>query len=218
MSVSKNHNSIIFLTTLSVYLGLVLVGAAPPVLAQAALTQKIEIQNEAEIKDDLDKKPDDEPCLVLKYNADNLLKNFQLDNSSLEIALSLTEISIGNFLKPETISFSFTRVRSNNDKTIALKGFLTDFNETRFNFGFNDSEINSSFITSYNLNEKAQELSIAYNSSLDYWRCESQEKINEIPTQIYQNTIVSSENNQVFIITNLPRAALDEILANQTAN
>ena len=61
MSNSKNYNSIVFLTTLSVYLGLVLVGATPSVLAQqAALAQKFEIQNEIEIEDDLDKKPDDE--------------------------------------------------------------------------------------------------------------------------------------------------------------
>jgi hypothetical protein len=58
MSNSKNYNSIVFLTTLSVYLGLVLVGATPPVLAQAALTQRFEIQHEIETEDDLDKKPD----------------------------------------------------------------------------------------------------------------------------------------------------------------
>ena len=61
MSDSKKYNSIVFLTTLSVYLGLVLVGATPSVLAQqAALAQRFEIQNEIEIEDDLDKKPDDE--------------------------------------------------------------------------------------------------------------------------------------------------------------
>ena len=59
MNKKNNYNSLIFLTTLSVYLGLVLVGT-PPILAQAALTQKIEVKNEAEIKDDLDKKPDED--------------------------------------------------------------------------------------------------------------------------------------------------------------
>ncbi len=59
MTSRKNHNSIIFLTTLSVYLGLVLVGA-PSVLAQAALTRNFDVQTEIEVKDDLDNKPDDE--------------------------------------------------------------------------------------------------------------------------------------------------------------
>ena len=60
MTSGKNYNSIVFLTTLSVYLGLVLVGGTPPVLAHAAMTRHFDIQNEIEVKDDLDKKPDDE--------------------------------------------------------------------------------------------------------------------------------------------------------------
>lgn len=61
MKERNKNNSIIFLTTLSVYLGLVMVsGAMSPVLAQAALTRNFDIQDEIEIKDDLDKKPSDE--------------------------------------------------------------------------------------------------------------------------------------------------------------
>jgi len=46
---AKNHNTVYFLTTLSVYLGLVLVGASPQVLAQAetaknSQTQRFEIR------------------------------------------------------------------------------------------------------------------------------------------------------------------------------
>jgi hypothetical protein len=39
MSNKKNHNTVYFLTTLSVYLGLLVVGASPQVLAQAKLSQ-----------------------------------------------------------------------------------------------------------------------------------------------------------------------------------
>ena len=39
MSDKRNHNTIYFLTTLSVYLGLVFVGASPQVLAQAQASQ-----------------------------------------------------------------------------------------------------------------------------------------------------------------------------------
>ncbi len=45
MSNKKNHNPIYFLTTLSVYLGLVLVGASPQVLAQANLTEHSQSQS-----------------------------------------------------------------------------------------------------------------------------------------------------------------------------
>ena len=59
MAKSKNHNSIIFLTTLGVYLGLVLAGgASPQVFAYTALTRNFDIQDEIEVKDDLDKKPE----------------------------------------------------------------------------------------------------------------------------------------------------------------
>ena len=64
MSKAKNHNSILFLTTLGLYLGLVMVGASPQVLAQAATARNFDIKDEVEFKDDLDKKPDtDEPDL-----------------------------------------------------------------------------------------------------------------------------------------------------------
>ena len=59
MTKRKAHNSILFLTTLSVYLGLVLVGGSPSVLAHAALTQRLEFVSEFETEDDLDKKPED---------------------------------------------------------------------------------------------------------------------------------------------------------------
>lgn len=59
MTTRKNQNSILVLATLGVYLGLVLVGATPQVLAQAAMTRQFDVKDEIEVKDDLDKKPDD---------------------------------------------------------------------------------------------------------------------------------------------------------------
>ena len=58
MSSRKSQNSILFLATLGVYLGLVLAGATPQVLAQAAMTRQFDVKDEIEFKDDLDNKPD----------------------------------------------------------------------------------------------------------------------------------------------------------------
>lgn len=60
MSTRKSQNSILFLTTLGVYLGLVIAGgASPQVFAHpAATTRNFDITDEIEFKDDLDKKPD----------------------------------------------------------------------------------------------------------------------------------------------------------------
>ncbi len=218
MSNSKNYNSIVFLTTLSVYLGLVLVsGATPSIFAQAALTQRFEIQNEIETDDDLDKNSDDEPCSYLKQDAESLLRTFSLDNSSLEIALGLIDTSISNFLKLETNSYSLRRKRINTEKSDALRKFLSDFEVTNFHFEFDNSEINSILKTSSNSVDRAQKLASAYNTNFNYWQCESQEKFKEIPTKLYQNTKISSENNQVFIVTRLPRASIDELLAETNA-
>ena len=61
---NRKNNSILFLTTLGVYLGLMLVGgAAPQVFAHGALTRNFELQDEIEISDDLENKPDAEPTL-----------------------------------------------------------------------------------------------------------------------------------------------------------
>ena len=61
----KTNNSILFLTTLGVYLGLVLVGgAAPQVFAHSALTRNFELQDEIEVSDDLEKKPDNEAAAL----------------------------------------------------------------------------------------------------------------------------------------------------------
>lgn len=54
----RNQNSILVLATLGVYFGLVLAGATPLVLAQAAMSKQFDVRDEIEIKDDLDTKPD----------------------------------------------------------------------------------------------------------------------------------------------------------------
>nr|MCU0240754.1 hypothetical protein [Pyrinomonadaceae bacterium] len=76
MSKTKSYNQIIFITTLSVYLGLVLVGASPQVLAQAAITNKFELKDQIEQKDDLDKKPDDEINEFLEIDLDKAISQF----------------------------------------------------------------------------------------------------------------------------------------------
>lgn len=85
MSKSKNYNSITFLTTLSLYLGLVLVGTAPHVLAQAATTRPFNVKDEIEVKDDLDKKPDgDEIKAFLERDYETALSAFVEDLKKLK--------------------------------------------------------------------------------------------------------------------------------------
>jgi hypothetical protein len=57
LNTRRNQNSILVLATLGVYLGLVLVGATPQVLAQAAMTRQFNVKDEIQFAEDLDKKP-----------------------------------------------------------------------------------------------------------------------------------------------------------------
>ena len=54
---SRNQNSILAVATLGVYLGLILAGAAPSVLAQAATAKQFNVKDEAEYTENLDRKP-----------------------------------------------------------------------------------------------------------------------------------------------------------------
>lgn len=59
MTKQPSQNSIIFLAALGVYLGLLVAGASPGVIAQqAALTRSFDISEEIEATDDLDKDPE----------------------------------------------------------------------------------------------------------------------------------------------------------------
>ena len=96
MSHRKNHNPIVFLTTLGVYLGLVLVGgAAPQVLAHSATTRNyFEITDEIEVKDDLDRNPGDEASTLVEsvgvYLQDVELFLYSLRRLSAERKFDLT--------------------------------------------------------------------------------------------------------------------------------
>ena len=68
MEKRKGQNSILFVATLGVYLGLVLVGA-PHVLAQAATTRPFDVKDEIELKDEFDGSPDIEELKSLITNA-----------------------------------------------------------------------------------------------------------------------------------------------------
>jgi len=54
---SRNQNSILAVATLGVYLGLILAGATPSVLAQAATAKQFNVKDEAERSENLDRNP-----------------------------------------------------------------------------------------------------------------------------------------------------------------
>ncbi len=210
MNNRKNHNSIVFLTTLSVYLGLVLAGGAmPTVLAQAATTRGFDIKNEIVVEDDLDKKPDDENCLESAGRSDEADSQFIEQYAKTILALvRLSEIdglttnaSFGFEENDALLNQLFPTLR----KDLAINGFTYSLNKSGFSGGF---DLKSRF------DNDISPFGHSYVSSLNSLRFESQNKPANI---ILKNTEITFENNQVFIVTRLPRGSIDALLAEKDA-
>lgn len=251
MTKGKNYNSIVFLTTLSVYLGLVLAGGAgaPQVLAQAALTRNFDVQIEAEIKDDLDNKPDaDEEIKNLadslgryfdrvEYLAQDLRKlhsieKFDLSSERFQVAKNLfkfcdtdgkplgvgqveEDISpIGNWWVVAATKDAIYRfedwnkfsdclpsgkVEQSNAKTSVIK---ISYDKT--------GGLKVELVIDKGSKQFAGHLAANFNRAFKIYKVREDEPIVK---EISKNTSFKSENNQVFIVTRLPRGSIDTLPA-----
>ncbi|MBA2619819.1 MAG: hypothetical protein H0U87_01315 [Acidobacteria bacterium] len=235
MSKKTNYNSIVFLTTLSVYLGLVLVGAPAPVLAQAALTGRFEVKNKIEKKDDLDKKPDDEK-IESSSKADfpalfaQLLNEIKEAAETGKISLPLQTCFYADWSFEQQSEFyselGFTSdVSSRNLSVFFQRSFYQTFR--RKALGLADSDGKSKYVK-IRIDANSADLSLKVSfgklNAAEFAEFLNQEFSssavsvkNELTKQIYENTTASSENNQVFVVTRLPRGSLDALLTQTSA-
>ena len=244
MNNRKNYNSIVFLTTLSVYLGLVLVGGAiPTVLAQAALTRDFDIKNEIVFEDDLDKKPDDDLFVSSIVNLVNELNKFseqgifdwnkkfkyQLDGLSFcesdnspsfrepspaESILILPESKDSQaYKKIDEIFVSIARNLFNQATNLGLGDFHSHkFDLITLSFESKTLEIEAEFESGNGKNARV------FADELTNYLAEITSNSKAIKEKIVaENTKITFENDQVFIITNLPRASIDALLAEKDA-
>lgn len=249
MSERKNYNSIVFLTTLSVYLGLVLVGGATPsVLAQAATTRDFNIKNEIVVEDDLDKKPDDsekidfEEYLDSYYNkvrsfVENLQKLHQIEKFDLSYhSFEINELG----LVPCNVDGDPVRT-SALSKRIDNRWLEPAITEARYSFeGWNflsdcleDDKLKSGVSKGSNLKliydkselkieisgfksspQRAEQLNEGFNQASEIYEIDEEKSIVK---KIHETTSFKSENNQIFIVTRLPRASIDSLLADKDA-
>jgi hypothetical protein len=207
MSDSKKHNSIIFLTTLSVYLGLVLVGgASSPVLAQAALTRNFDIQEEIEYKDDLDKKPDDEKSDKAFEKKQSLEHYFDILSQFVEKA------SLSDYRVSINVNCDFCRQNFGNEFSLKKKYFALE--NLEYDYG-KDRVISKLNLQPETFDADSNELVSHLNEKLLSLRSVSKSAFKKL---ILDNTSVITENNQVFVVTRLPRASIDSLLAKPDAN
>lgn len=246
----KIHNKTLFVAALSVYLGLLIVGAPPQVWAQAAHPQSV-VRQESEdengsknLESELNKLQ-----ALLKLEYAETLSDFLAELVKLTKAGSLDVNSFSN-LYIQKIKAVRCKVdgdpaaqeiiektdfdgrvmpsiqnllRTSQDKLF----FLTDCLPNKRLKNVNTEEIKLKLNT--NLQELNFEVTLNKKTTLDTQLFSEQlTKVfadktalenDAVLTQIYLSTNVSFENNQVFIVTRLPRAALDSLLkADEKAN
>lgn len=244
MNNRRSQNSILFLTTLGVYLGLVLVGATPQVLAQAATAKQFSVKDEVGRKDDLEKKPEngaDEirpyfegylsdvsdflSDLKKLYSIDKFTPGFDQWKTEKTVYLPCPEtgtlvsegpkLDIDHWLKPAIIDAQF-RIEGWTSLGTCLPG-------GRFQQAGRSEARAAGLSLSYDKHELKYEISITRSNAndaialLEQFRTAIQ-RLDSAETDLRlkalrNNTVFSASDNQVFIITRLPRAGLDSLLA-----
>ncbi len=243
MNNRKSHNSILFLTTLGVYLGLVLVGATP-VLGHAATTRNFEIQDEIEVKDDFDNKPG--PSDDLEKDA-KAVDNLKIAEAITAFITDLKQLqSIGKVDPGEDLVFSHklwleefgSTYTSSKNSDISNPWLETAIGELISKAGHWDTTSISDWLSvgCEGHNCRKSSIDVASNSN-DFSLRFGFEKSSHVAAKvaakrftevleakkralrgvsqilIYETIHCIAENNQVFIVTRLPRAGLDSLLA-----
>lgn len=243
MANRKNHNSVIFLATLGVYFGLVLVGGATPqVYSQAATTQNFEIKDEFKAKDGLDKNPDNDRSPVTAsvqiYLQDvehflarlGQLKSqgkFDPNADSFDIAqntllpcrdsnqagryspIRFETTSKSSLSALKSLSSGMTYGYSLGD-CVANTEFEVDAAESRFIVRLDGRAFSTSLGVRKQSPQRAYGLLREMDCTLKVY---SREGNSRILQSIVGGTTFRSEKDQVFIVTRLPRAGLDSLLA-----
>lgn len=229
----KNYNSVIFLTTLSVYLGLALVGAPAPILAQAALTSRLEVKNKVQRKDDLDKDPTENDLfasslvslvgqlnrLSEKGSFDwNVKDEFEIESFAFCESDNLPSFmgsgSINRQVDYELEKASIEIARRLFEKITELKIGNKYDRIIDYKFSFDNKSLDIQTKIKFESEKDSQFFAKALTSYLN--QITSISKLTNEKT-VAENTEVNSANNQVFIVTRLPRGSLDALLAQRSA-
>lgn len=195
----RSQNPVLVLTTLGVYLGLLIVGgAAPQVLAHSATTRNFEISDEIEVKDDLDKKPDEATAVD-----DGTAETFSA------VADAFAEYVLGSY--GDTLRFTEETEHPNGDRLSHLS-YFTSLSPTVSDYTGSVSWVGEKL---------DREIEIKYTPapsdlSGHQFAFPIAPKRSKKPLRpISQSSAVRVEpkNQHLVIVTRLPRAGLDALLA-----
>lgn len=242
MSVHKTQNPILVIATLGVYFGLILAGAAPQVLANAAMTRTFDVKDEIELQDDIDTKPDDERSPVtasvqvyiedVEYFLANLagLKakgKFDPKVDTFDVAQNtmlpcvdgnragrytpINFVSSSEPSRPALEYFSRGMVYGYSlGDCIANNEFDVTAADSRFNFSLDKNAFSVNVSVRKDSPARALDLVRELESTLKLYSKRASNS--DLRQAVVRNTSFKAQNDQVFIVTRLPRAGLASLL------
>lgn len=225
------------------YLGLLLAGATPGVLAQqAALTKQFNVNDEIERKDDLDKKPDDERSPVTASvqiyleDVEYFIASLSRLRSKGKFDLAKDEFSVAKSTALPCVAankagrYTPAKFDVTND---ALRPSLELFSRgMEYGYSLGDCLANNEFSGieavdsqfSYSLDSKAFDVNVAVKKQSPQTALELIKELegtlrlydtpasSKLRKAIIANTRFTSDNDQVSVVTRLPRGSLDTLL------
>lgn len=239
MNASKSHNSILILTTLGVYLGLVLVGATPQVLAQAAMTRQFNVKDEAGRKDELEKKPDgnesplNQSVYVYLEDLDSYLAEVRKIDEQLhsvyqrnpEFVIPAPCHQIGDSNRPFNVEVTGRTVLpilldryyidKNWDWDVGCKP-LKNSNSENLHFAAIQVSRTQKGVFTYHIAIKlasSGEASALFENLKRVFKLVDATDLSNRQKVLWKNTKLTTTDDQVLITTRLPRGSLDELLA-----
>lgn len=242
MTTRKNQNSILVLATLGVYLGLVLVGATPQILANAALAKQFDIKDEIEFCDDLDNKPDDERTPVTT-SIQNYLEDveflfaslgrlqgrgrFDAAKDSFDVAQStlLPCIDANTTGRYTAIRFNASSDASRQPLEYFSRGMTYGYSlgdcvpNREFNgvdavdSNFSFKLDNNNFTAVIAVKKQSPQRALELQREIESTLALFAVKARPIRKQVIENTKVLTENDLVFLQLHLPRSGIDPLLA-----
>lgn len=228
------------LATLGVYFGLVLAGATPQVLAQAAMARQFDVKDEIEKKDDLDNKPPDKfaaSVQVYLEDVEYFLSGLQRLRSDHKFDIEANKFVVAQAtLLPcvaDNRAGSYTAEKffsSNQSLRPARERFsklLTDgfslqdclpsekfpgleTTSSRFETKYDGQAFSVEVAVRKSSPERAAKLAYALSHTLSVFR---KSDASALRINLIDNTTARAKHDQVFVITRLPRAGLDAMLA-----
>ena len=239
----KAQNSILLLTTLGVYLGLLVAGgAAPQVLAHSATTRNFEITDEIEIKDDIDRDPDERVSARLSlatYFQDveyfvNTLKRlggtkyFDPSADAFEVIQTtqlpcVAENKVGSYTANNFVTKNeFTRPWLESFSKLLTDGYslgdclpnsrFTPYEATDSKFNFHLDK--EAFVVEVAVRKSSpQNAKMVADSINSTFRQLRQELADPVRVALYNSTNIRAAGDQIFVVTRLPRGSLDPLLA-----